>query len=120
MKIKYFKTKTWGGSYVAREDYMNIVSISKIDFCNMANDENNFEGAYQNMGVSEEEFEELKEFANNKNREKGINLIRKIHEDNKESLEKNPLYAKHTDGSLRTCVPFKWSQYYNSTKKILE
>ena len=92
MIIKYFKTKMWGDCYVAEDNYINILSISKKDAYIMADDENIFEGAYKEINIKENSFKKMKLLAIQNKRKDLTELLKKAHKNNENLLDisKNP------------------------------
>lgn len=128
MKIKYFKNHSHlGDCYVGQKaknefDFFRIVSVSKSDFCILANDDcsnytdGKFDGFYRMMNVSKKNFHKLQEFASEKDREKGITLIKKIHEKNPE--KKSNLIR--IEGSPENFDWEKTLEIYQNSEPILE
>ncbi|MBU2612294.1 MAG: hypothetical protein KKB62_01065 [Nanoarchaeota archaeon] len=127
MKVKYFKNyensqDCYVGEKYGKSDYFNMVSISKNYFFLFANDEGSsypdgrFDGFYRTMNVSKKDFESLKDAARKKDREKGLNLLRIIHEGNP---DRNPNSAS-VEGSLENFDPEKTFEFYQKAKPILE
>ena len=130
MKVKYFKNyENSHDCYVGENssgrhefDFYNIVSISKDYFFLFANDESSsypdgrFDGFYRLMKVDRKDFENLKDVAKRKDREKGLDLIRKIHEENP---DRNPNSAS-VEGSLENFDPEKTFEFYQKANPILK
>lgn len=128
MKVKYFKNYSGMSEYYVGEkeknkfNFFNIVSISKDCFFLMANDEcsnypdGRFDGLYRLMKVKDTTFNDLKEAAREKDRVKGINLIKKIHESNP---DKNPNSAS-IEGSAENFDIGKTFKIYQKSKPILD
>lgn len=103
MKIKYFKNNLNNQDiYMKSDNEMKIISMSKEYFLCFANDEGGpIFGFYQNINMTPKEYNELLEIAYDQNRDKGITLLKKIHEKNlnlnKTKIffqEKIPTYSK--------------------------
>ncbi len=128
MKIKYFKNYSHlGDCYVGpgrnRDfDFFNIVSVGNDYLFLLANDDSSnyddgrFDGLYRFMEVSKKDFENLKEMASNKDRKKGLTLLRKIHEENP---DKNP-HCASIEGSAENFNLDKTFEIYKKSKPILE
>ncbi|MCR4327679.1 MAG: hypothetical protein NUV46_03810 [Nanoarchaeota archaeon] len=127
MKIKYFKNyenlhDCYVGEKNGKSDYFNIVSISKRFFHLFANDEGSsfrdgrFDGFYRLMKVEKRDFDNLKGFAINKNRKKGLTLIRKFHEENPDL---NPNVGT-VEGDTENFDREKTFEFYIKAKPILE
>lgn len=82
MELHYFKTGPWGDCYAPNGKTTGVISIQEKDITLMAFDETRLEGLYDVLKVSQKEYNTLHEFAANKERKKGMNLLRKIHENN--------------------------------------
>jgi hypothetical protein len=89
MELNYFKTNIWGDCYVGDGNIMRIITISKENVSLMADDENIFGGAYKTLEISKKDYNQLKEFAENKDRKGLVNLLKKVHEDNAINLKNN-------------------------------
>ncbi|MBI2057135.1 hypothetical protein HYT91_02670 [Candidatus Pacearchaeota archaeon] len=108
MIINYFKTKLWGDCYVANENYMNIVSISKNDVCVFADDERIFSGPYKEIIISKNNFKKIEDFAEKNKRRKLTDILKIIHQDNKNIL--NPIKDPF--------VKIKGQFYFNEVSKL--
>ena len=119
MKIKYFKTKLWGDCYVAENNYMDIISISKKYVCLMADDERIFEGAYQEINLSKKNFQKMKEFAIKNKRRNLVGLLNKVYQKNETSLNisKTP-FIKIKINNLERYSYLR--NYFFKTKPILK
>ncbi|PJE81864.1 hypothetical protein COU58_00045 [Candidatus Pacearchaeota archaeon CG10_big_fil_rev_8_21_14_0_10_32_42] len=130
MKLKYFKNyenshDCYVGENLYRRhafDFYKIVSISKDHFFLFANDESSnypdgkFDGFYRLMEVKENDFESLKDAARKKDRKKGLDLIRKIHEENP---DRKPNIAS-VEGILENFDSEKTFEFYQKANPILE
>lgn len=129
MRLKYFKNcNHLGDLYVGEKengnfDFMNIVAIDKDYFYTFANDESSnysdgrISGLYRFMKVEKTDFEELKDLARNKNREKGITLINKFHRENPVNLNVAYIEGNLDNGFNR---PDKTMIEYYGAQPILE
>ena len=120
MELKYFKTKFWGDCYVPNDDFMNVVSIDKHDICVMAFDDSNLSGLYKPLNVSKKDYQELKGGAFDKDREKVIGLLKKIHDENELVLNSGMLSIKKDDDPLFDGYYNKMHEAYEKRKPILE
>ena len=82
----------WGDCYVAEDNYINILSISKKDACIRADDENVFEGPYKEINIKENSFKKMKLLAIQNKRKDLTELLKKAHKNNENLLDisKNP------------------------------
>jgi hypothetical protein len=128
MKVKYFKNyensqDCYVGEKHGKSDYFNIVSASKNYFFLFANDEGSsypdgrLDGYYNFMRVNKKDFEKLKDYAKSCDRKKGLTLLKKIHIDNHDFLEKFPPEFSG-DEEFRDKV--KMREKHQKAKPILE
>ena len=116
-----------GDCYVAEDNYMNILSISKKDAYIMADDENIFEGAYKEINIKENSFKKMKLLAIQNKRKDLTELLKKAHKNNENLLDisKNPFIKIKTINSeiLTRNEKLEKSSYLRSyffkTKSIL-
>lgn len=124
--IKYFKTPKFGDCYVLRNNYSSILSITKNNLSIIANE--NFYGAYKEIFVDEEKFEEMikiaKENSFNK-RQKLTELLKQIHQKNKvllDDIQTTCIKVKTRDidslANLEEATYFR--SYFFNAKPILE
>jgi len=121
MKLDYFKTGLWGDCYVPEKNFCKIIGITKEHIEFWADDENMLEGAYKTLNISKKNYDELKNAAKNKDREKGLTLIRKLHEENESTL-KNPCFHIKINPLTQDTNPnisFKWTKDFLDRKPIL-
>jgi hypothetical protein len=97
MKLNYFKTKVWGDCYVGDENLMRVITISKDSVFLMADDEGMFEGFYKPLEVSRYDYNQLKKFAEFKDRKNLVNLLKKVHEENSEALKSHLIMRRITN-----------------------
>lgn len=91
MDVKYLRSPEYGDNYIANNDFMNIVSISKEDVCVMAEDDSITEGAYKIMNINKGTFENMKELAKDGKRKELTSILKNVHEKNKEKLKKQEI-----------------------------
>lgn len=125
MKVKYFKTPMWGDCYVADDNYMKIISISNKNLFVMADDERIFGGAYKEINVSKKNFEKMKDLAVNNKRKELTDILKKIHEKNRDilNISKDPFVKIKGDDFLTRNEKLEKSSYFTNyffkTKSIL-
>ena len=101
VKIAYMKSLNGMEHYIPEKDIntnsMNIISISQNYLYVMAEDEGIVEGAYKIINMNKEVFNNLKEATYDKNKSKITGLLKKIHEQNKETLKKSSIHLRICD-----------------------
>lgn len=92
--VMYIKSPNRTNYYLANENFMEIISISKDYLFVMAEDEGMVEGAYKIIKVDERVFEEMKNLATNRKRKKLTEILQQVHDKNKEVLEDSLLQIR--------------------------
>lgn len=110
----------WGDCYIANDNYMNIVSISKEDIYIFADDERIFNGAYKEINIKKRDFTKMKSFTIKGKRKKLTGLLRKIHQHNKTLLDnfKNPSVKIKGEDNLEKTTYLR--NYFFNAEPILE
>lgn len=106
MKILYFKANNlYGDTYVPEGNFCKVVSMTKDEIEFWADNENFIEGAYKKLNISKQNFLCLKNAAENKDRKKGLELIKDLHETNEKILS-NPLVQVKVDSLREESYPY--------------
>ncbi|MCK5624243.1 hypothetical protein KAI04_00185 [Candidatus Pacearchaeota archaeon] len=75
--------------YIVNKNFMEIISISKDYLFVMAEDEAITEGAYKTININKKIFEKMKNLAIDNKRKELTDILKEVHNKNKEILE-NP------------------------------
>ena len=125
--IMYIKSPNKTDYYIADENFMEIISISQNHLYVMAEDEGmGAEGAYKIIKIHKRTFEKMKDLSIDNKRKELTDILKDVHNKNKEILENSPLQLRieesRYDHSLEWLEQTKQSfiNHYNKSKPILD
>ncbi len=120
MEVGYFKASEFGDCYVPinnfKLDCTNIISLDLKRITIISSGK--FNGFFRYGKIDKKDFENLKEAAKNQDRVKGINLIKRIHENNPNIDDGS--YYELGDWYLEEERKYKARVIYENSKPILK
>jgi len=118
--IMYIKSPDKTDYYIANKNFMNIVSISQDHLYVMAEDEGmGAEGAYKIIKIDKRTFEKMKNFAIDKKRKELTDILKKVHNKNKDILENSPLQLR-MERLSNLIIERSFIDHYNKSEPILD
>ena len=122
--IMYLKSPNKIDYYIVKNNFMELIAISKNLIYIMAEDEGIVEGAYKIIKINKEVFEKMKEVVIDKKRKELTDILKKVHLKNKKILENSSLQVRVNE-SMEHNSKFlekrkqNYKDYFNKNQPIL-
>ncbi len=126
VEVMYLKSPSKTDHYIADENFMRIVSISKDHLYVMAEDEGAIDGAYKVIKIHQRIFEKMEDLSVDDKRKELTNILKEVHNKNKEILENQPLQLRIEESRYDHDPKFleqkkqSFIDHYNKSEPILD
>ena len=127
VNVMYIKSSSETDYYIENKNFMEIISISQEDLYVMAEDEGmGTEGAYKIINIDKRTFEKMKELSKENKRKELTDILKDVHNKNKEVLEKSPLQFRieesryHHNKEWLKEIKQSFRDHYRESKAILD